>query len=113
MADKGALILYINQHIYEPEKIQVKYIANYFNIAGNYFGAYFKRNFGISYRDYINQYRTKLIEKRIISGNLSLKQIAAEFGFSDESHLSNYFKTRNQTRPTLYRKGHRTSEYRH
>src|SRR3978361_2140692 len=98
------MISYINQHIYEPEKIQVKFIANHFNIAGNYFGAYFKRNFDLSYRDYVNQYRTKLIEKRIISGQLSLKQIASEFGFNDESHLSNYFKNRKQTRQTSFRK---------
>jgi YesN/AraC family two-component response regulator len=111
LADKGAMISYINQHIYEPEKIQVKFIAGHFNIAGNYFGAYFKRNFDISYRDYINQYRTKLIEKRIVSGQLSLKQIAVEFGFTDESHLSNYFKNRSQARPTLYRKGLRAAEY--
>jgi len=102
--DNEAMISYINQHIYEPEKILVKFIAGHFNIAGNYFCAYFKRNFDISYRDY-NQYRTKLIEQRIISGHLSLKQIAVEFGFTDERHLSNYFKNRNQIRPTLYRKG--------
>jgi AraC-like DNA-binding protein len=111
LADKETMISFINQHIYEPEKIQVKYIASHFNIAGNYFGAYFKRNFDISYRDYINQYRTKLIEKRIVSGQQSLKQIAVEFGFTDESHLSNYFKNRNQTRPTLYRKELRINEY--
>jgi YesN/AraC family two-component response regulator len=111
LADKEAMISYINQHIYEPEKIQVKFIAGHFNIAGNYFGAYFKRNFDLSYRDYVNQYRTKLIEKRIISGQLSLKQIAVEFGFNDESHLSNYFKNRNQTRPTSFRKGLKASEY--
>jgi AraC-like DNA-binding protein len=110
-ADKEALISYINQHIYEPEKIQVKSIAGHFNIAGNYFGAYFKRNFEISYRDYINQYRTKLIERRIMSGQLTLKQIAGEFGFTDESHLSNYFKNRNQTTPTFYRKDHNAKQY--
>jgi len=109
--NKEAMISYINQHIYEPEKIQVKFIAGHFNIADNYFGAYFKRNFDLSYRDYINQYRTKLIEKRIVSGNQSLKQIAIEFGFTDESHLSNYFKNRSQTSPTLFRKGLRRTEY--
>jgi len=109
--DKESLISFIHQHIYQPEKIQVKYIAQHFNIAANYFSAYFKRNFGVSYREYINSYRSTLIEKRITAGYLSMKQIADEFGFTDESHLSNYFKNRHQTRPTLYRKELRANEY--
>jgi len=109
--DKESLISFIHEHIYQPEEVQVKYISGHFNIAANYFSAYFKRNFGVSYRAYINDYRTALIEKRITAGQLSMKQIAVEFGFTDESHLSNYFKNRNQTRPTLYRKGLRTNEY--
>jgi AraC-like DNA-binding protein len=101
--DKEALISFIHQHIYEPEKIQVKQIAEHFNIAANYFSAYFKRNFGISYREYVNSYRTKLIEKRITTGQLTLKQISAEFGFTDESHLSHFFRKRHQVSPTSFR----------
>jgi AraC-like DNA-binding protein len=109
--DKESLISFIHEHIYQPEKIQVKYISGLFNIGANYFSAYFKRNFGVSFRAYINDYRTALIEKRITAGQLSMKQIVQEFGFTDESHLSNYFKNRNQTSPTLYRKGLSKNEY--
>jgi len=109
--DKESLISFIHQHIYQPEKVQVKYISGHFNIASNYFSAYFKRNFGVSYREYINDYRTALIEKRLTAGQLSMKQIADEFGFTDESHLSNYFKNRNQTRPTSFRKRLSTNQY--
>ncbi len=109
--DTESLISFVHEHIYQPEKVHVKYIAGHFNIASNYFSAYFKRNFGVSYREYINDYRTALIEKRLTAGQLSMKQIADEFGFTDESHLSNYFKNRNQTRPTFYRKELRANEY--
>ncbi|MBO9730212.1 MAG: helix-turn-helix domain-containing protein [Chitinophaga sp.] len=102
--DKEALISYIHQHIYEPEKIQVKNIAAHFNIAVNYFSAWFKRNFDISYREYVNCYRTKLIEKRITCGQLTLKQISAEFGFADESHLSHFFKSRHKMTPVSFRR---------
>lgn len=101
--DKEALISFIHQHIYEPDKIQVKNIAAHFNIATNYFSAYFKRNFNISYREYVNSYRTKLIEKRITGGQLTLKQISAEFGFADESHLSHFFRNRHQMTPVSFR----------
>lgn len=103
--DKQALISFIHQHIYEPEKIQVKHLSQTFNISQNYFGKYFKNNYGISFREYIDNYRIKLIEGRVTAG-LTLRQIADEFGFTDESHLSNYFKKRTATTFRTYKKDH-------
>jgi len=60
---------------------------NHFHIAGNYSSAYFKRNFDMSCREYVNNYRIKLIGKRMETGNQTLKEVADEFGFTDESHL--------------------------
>jgi len=103
--DKEELISYIHQHIYEPALLQVKHIAPYFNIAASYFSDYFKRNFEISYRNYVSEYRMKLIEKRLQIPAMTIKQIADEFGFNDESHLSNYFKMKHQISPSKYREG--------
>src|SRR5581483_3373358 len=103
--DKQQMLAYIHEHIYDPEKCKIKNVSRHFNISASYFGDFFKRNFAISYRDYIHQYRTSLIEKRILSGKLSMKQISQEFGFSDESHFSNYFKKRTSRRPVSYKKG--------
>jgi AraC-like DNA-binding protein len=97
------LLSFIHQHIYTPELIQIKAIAENFNISPAYFGAYFKRNFGISYREYLNQYRINLIERRLINSNLTLKEIASEFGLVDESHLSRYFKNQKKLSPRAYK----------
>lgn len=102
--DKEELISYIHQHVYEPQLIQIKNIAAYFNIGLNYFSNYFRNNFEMSYRDYVNTYKTQLIEKRILSGAVTMKEIAGEFGFTDESHLSNFFKSRKNISPGAYRK---------
>lgn len=102
--DKESLIGYINQNIYSPSKVQIKHISAHFNIASNYFSAYFKRKFDLTYREYIKRYRTKLIEKRIESGKYSLKQIADEFGFTDASHLSHFFKDVKRITPVAYGK---------
>lgn len=95
---------YIHQNIYQPKLVQIKVISNHFNIAESYFSAYFKRTFSISYRDYIHNLRMTLIEKRIQNKQLNIKQIAHEFGFTDESHLSNYFKKRRNINPTNFKK---------
>lgn len=102
--DNDQIISYIHQNIYKPKLVQIKTISEHFNISPNYFGTYFKRNFSISYRDYNNKLRTQLIEKRILNKQLSMKQIAYEFGFTDESHLSNYFKKQRNLKPSAVKK---------
>ncbi|MFH6969015.1 AraC family transcriptional regulator [Flavobacterium sp. FlaQc-28] len=102
--DNEQIATYIHQNIYQPKLVQIKVIAAHFNIAQTYFSAYFKRTFSISYRDYIHNLRTTLIEKRIHNNQLPIKQIAYEFGFTDESHLSNYFKKRKNMNPTDFKK---------
>lgn len=102
--DSEQITSYIHQNIYYPKSVQIKTIAAHFNIAETYFSAYFKRTFSISYRAYINNLRTTLIEKRISNNQMPIKQIAHEFGFTDESHLSNYFKKRKNMKPTDFKK---------
>lgn len=100
--DNGQVIAYIHQNIYYPQSVQTKAVAAHFNIAPSYFSAWFKRNFSITYREYVNTLRTRLIEQRINGRNMPIKQIAHEFGFTDESHLSNYFKKRKNIKPSAF-----------
>jgi AraC-like DNA-binding protein/mannose-6-phosphate isomerase-like protein (cupin superfamily) len=102
LPEREQLISYIHQYIYEPDKIKIKCIALHFNIATTYFSAYFKRNFEMGYREYVNQYRISLIDKRLESGQFTLKQIADEFGFSDESHFSHFYKNNQGISPSSY-----------
>lgn len=99
----SSISAYIHQHIFTPEHLQVKTIAQKFNIAPTYFGIYFKKNFGNSLRDYINMYRIELIEHRLKSTAYTLKQIAQELGFVDESHLSHFYKRTKGYSPKAYR----------
>jgi len=98
--DNDQILSYIHQNIYSPKLVQIKTIANHFTISTSYFGTYFKKNFHISYRDYTNKLRTQLIEKRLFNNQMPIKQIAYEFGFTDESHLSNYFKKQRNIKPS-------------
>lgn len=103
--DKEELISYIHQHIYEPSLVRIKNIAPHFNIAESYFSDYFRKKFDISYRNYVNTYKIKLIEKRLEDTSLTIKQIADEFGFTDESHLSHFFKDMRKVSPQQFRQG--------
>jgi YesN/AraC family two-component response regulator len=90
--DMQAMFCYIHEHIYTPGKLKASVMADRFNTTADYIGPYFKRNAGVTLRDYIRDYRQSLIRKRIESGRYSLKQIAAEFGLTDESHVSKLLK---------------------
>jgi AraC family L-rhamnose operon regulatory protein RhaS len=85
--DMQAIFCYLHKFIYTPEKLRSSVMGAHFNISADYIGPYFKRNTGITFRDYIGNYRKSLIRQRMGSGNYSLKQISAEFGLTDISHV--------------------------
>ena len=98
------IITYIQQHIKDREKTGIQAIAEYFGISGNYFGEYFKQHTGVSYQDYVLDYRLKLVETYLKYSSVRLSEIAYELQFSDESHLSKIFKKHRGVTPGEYRK---------
>ncbi|RAV28919.1 AraC family transcriptional regulator [Sinomicrobium soli] len=88
----GELLEYIELHIYEPKMLTKKEIAGHFHYSPHYIGAFFKEKIGTSLKDYIRQYRYTLLEQRLKHGHHSTKQLALEFGFTDESHLHKFVK---------------------
>ena len=91
--DLQAIFCYIHKYIYQPEMLKATAMAKQFNLTRDYIGPYFKRNTGATLRQYIKCYRGNLIKERLASGRFSLKQIAAEFGLTDESHVSKILKS--------------------
>ena len=95
---------YIQQNIYFPDKLQIKSIADQFQISANYFGAFFKKRYSKSYKIYIDDIRIELIEDRLASNRYSMRQIVEELGFNDESHLTNFYKKKRNITPSSYKK---------
>jgi len=90
--DMQAVFCYIHKHIYTPGNLKADVMAQRFNLTSEYIGPYFKRNTGMTLRNYIRDYRNTLIRQRMDSGRFTLKQIATEFGLTDESHVSKLLK---------------------
>ncbi|WP_412467256.1 AraC family ligand binding domain-containing protein [Pedobacter sp. KLB.chiD] len=86
--DIQTVFCYLHKNIYQPKNLKASIMAAHFELSADYIGPYFKRNTGITLRRYIHDYRKNLIRLRIESGRFGLKQIAAEFGLVDESHVS-------------------------
>jgi AraC-like DNA-binding protein len=99
-----SILHYIHENIYAPDMIRAEQIAAHFNIAPNYLSEYFKRNNGEGLQQYITNYKLKLVEARLQYSELRIGEIAAELGFTDESHLNRIFKKYKGTSPSAYRK---------
>ncbi|MBD8487168.1 helix-turn-helix domain-containing protein [Echinicola sp. CAU 1574] len=88
------ILEYIDQNIRDPDKLTIQHLSTCFHLSPNYLGIWFKKQVGSSLREYIGEFRLKLILRLLEKQQLSNKQIAAEFGFVDESHLYKFVKTK-------------------
>ncbi|MBS1664566.1 MAG: helix-turn-helix domain-containing protein [Bacteroidetes bacterium] len=99
------ILQYIQANIYSPEKISATAISGEFGISVSYLGRYFKKHAGETMQDYVMRYKLRLIEHRLVHSDLRINEIAAELGFTDESHLNRMFKKFRGVSPTAFRKG--------
>ena len=83
---------YIQDNLDRPERLKIEALAKRFFISPNYMSEFFIKHGGVSLRDYITRSRLKLVEIRLLYSDLTVREIAEEYGFTDASHLSRIFK---------------------
>ncbi|WP_348825019.1 AraC family transcriptional regulator [Flavobacterium aestuarii] len=95
---------YVHQNIYSPDALKMEQFASHFKVSVSYVSEYFKRQTGESLQQYIITYKMQLIEARLLHTSYRLKEIAAEFGLTDVSHLNKLFKKHKGMSPSEFRK---------
>jgi AraC-like DNA-binding protein len=98
------ILQYIQQHIFDPEKLKAPCISQQLGISLHYLGRYFKKQTGETLQQYITNYKGRLIENRLLHTDMRIGEIAIELCFTDESHLNRSFKKFKGMSPTAYRK---------
>ncbi|CAD0218233.1 AraC-type DNA-binding protein [Chryseobacterium sp. JV274] len=98
------ILRYIRENVREKEKLSIQRISEHFCINKNYFTQYFKKATGITYKKYVQEYVLNMIAHQLVHQDKTLSQLAYEFGFSDEGHLSRNFKAQYKKNPTDLRK---------
>ncbi len=97
------LLNYIQENIYEPDKLKASEICKQFGISKTYLGRYFKKHTKETLQQYIANYKIRLIENRLEYSDMRIAEISSEFNFSDVSHLNKFFKKHKGVSPTNYR----------
>jgi len=85
------ILEYIQNNIYENEKLTLANLSNTFYISRNYLSEYFKKQTNFNVKEYILNYKINLAEQRIIQ-NMPTALIITELGFTDESHFNKILK---------------------
>jgi AraC family transcriptional regulator, L-rhamnose operon regulatory protein RhaS len=98
------ILNYIDRHITERQLLSTDNISANFNVSKTYFNQYFSKATGTSYKKYVQEYALKLIAHQLVHRQKTLSQLAYEFGYSDESHLSNSFKAYFHQSPSAFKK---------
>jgi AraC family transcriptional regulator, L-rhamnose operon regulatory protein RhaS len=101
------IINYTHQHIYNKELLRIENIARYFHKSKDHISFYFKKQTGITLKNYILSYKLQLVKTRLLYSDLTIASVAAEMDFTDESHLNKLFKDKLGITASAYRKKNR------
>lgn len=93
---------YIHAHI--GEKITLAQLAKHVNFNETYLCTVFRARTGTSIVNYINQTKMEKAAERLLSGDVLLKTLAADLGFSDQFYFNKMFRKYYGMSPTEYRK---------
>ncbi len=92
------------------ENINVQEIANQMNVNRSYLTDLFKRDTGMSIRQYLTEYRLKRALIYLQENDRNIKNVAAECGFDDPLYFSRAFHKRFGMSPQQWRKQNRETQ---
>ncbi len=92
---------YIHRHLYE--EINHGDIADHVKISPTYLSFLFKKEVGLTVRDYIQHARIEEAKKMIIFSNTPISKICSLLNFTDQSYFTKVFKKHAGLTPKQYR----------
>lgn len=98
------LLHYIDQHY--QEELTIEALSQKYCFNASYLSRLFKKELGISPKEYLLNIRLKNIQQLLISTNLPIEEIAELTGFKHGYYLSKYFKKKFGVSPSCFRKKH-------
>ena len=85
-------------------KISIAEIAKEVDFSESHFMRYFKENMGVSFVDYLREYRLTMAARLLLVSDVTILSIAEEVGFDNLSYFNREFKKHYGVTPSQYRK---------
>ena len=98
------IVRYVNRHY--QENITLGQICALFALSRSSISHTFKKEVGISFREYLINIRLRSATSLLIYSNLSISEIAYSVGFNDSNYFSNTFKKHFGQSPRKYKNAH-------
>ncbi len=92
---------YVREHI--TERISLSDISEHVHWSAEYCSSQFKKRTGKSVTEYINEEKTALAKRMIITGEIKLREISDRLGFSDYGYFNRVFKKITGISPMKYK----------
>lgn len=89
----------------------VHFYADQLNVSSRYLAQVTRRISGKTPKAIIDEYVIKEIERQLTMTSKTVQEIANEFGFSSQAHLTKFFKKLRGDTPSLFRKHSSGSQY--
>lgn len=93
---------YIQDHY--AENLTLRDLGKMFFINSSYLGQLFHKNYGISFKDYINNCRITAASEMLLKTDRKVADIAADVGYKDIDYFVSKFIEINGCTPTKYRR---------
>ena len=97
------ILTYIRQNVYDTNLVKASVITKEFGMSAGTLNKLFKSEVGETLRQYIENYKMKLVMYRLRNTDYTIAEIAYQLGFSDESHLTKVFKKHYKTTPKAFK----------
>lgn len=78
-------------------------MADHIGISASHFSRVFKRETGMSFLDYMTDYKLDYCRRLLISTDARIEQIAGMLGYSTPQYFANRFKIKYGCSPKEYR----------
>lgn len=102
------IISYVNEHYTEPLSLET--VANHVGFSREYFCRFFKQHMGITFLRYLNEVRISHAGRLISNTGLSISEIMAESGFTNQTLFNRLFKDIYGMTPRQARKNYQRKE---
>jgi AraC-like DNA-binding protein len=83
--------------------LSVRHVAQYFGYHPDYVSSLFRKHYGLSLKQYINNAQVSAIKGLLLTTNLSIKELASQFGWENENEFIHFYKYHTGISPAKFR----------